>query len=85
MDFKSYTGTYFAITFVPAVLVFIFGCVIWKRWKWEKSELLMLFVMKGVITRKKIDKKPTFLVSTKILPPSGKNHFMVTSLFIIAI
>ena len=83
MDFKGYTGIYFALTFGPPAVVIIVGCIIWKCW--EKSELLMLFVMKGVISRKKIDKKATFLVCTKILKPSSKDHFMITSLFIIAI
>ena len=83
MDLKSYTAIVFTITFVPATVVFTIGCIIWKYYK--KSELLMLVIMKGIISRKNIDKKLTYLVCNRKLPSSSRHHFMLNSLFIIAI
>ena len=83
MDLKSYTGIIFTITFVPAIVVFITGTIIWYYYR--KSEFLMLILMKGIISRKNIDKRPTYLVCNRKLPSSSRHHFMLNSLFIVAI
>ena len=83
MDLRSYTAIVFTVTFVPSVVVFIGGCVIWHYYR--KSERLMLIIMNGIISRKNIESKLTYLVCNRKLPFSSRHHFMLNSLFIVAI
>ena len=83
MNLKNYSGIIFAVTFVPAFIVFTTGVILWYFYR--KSERLMLIIMKGVISRKNIDKKPTYLICNRKLPSSSRRHFMLNSLCVIAI
>ena len=83
MDYKSYTTIIFLITVVPAILVIIICLNVWRRY--PKSEELMHIIMKGIISRKNIDNKPTYLVCNRKLPSSNRRQFMVNSIFIITI
>jgi magnesium-transporting ATPase (P-type) len=83
MDLKSYSSIISTITFIPAIIVFITGCIVWYYYR--KSERLMLILMKGIISRKNIDKRPTYLVCNRELPSSSGHHFMLNSLFVVAI
>ena len=83
MDLKNYAGIIFAITFVPAFIVLTIGGISWYFYR--KSECLMLIIMKGIISRKNIDKKPTYLICNRVLPSSSRRHFMLNSLFVIAL
>ncbi len=82
MDLKSYIGIIFTITFVPAIVVLITGTIIWYYYR--KSEFLMLILMKGIISRKNTDEGPTYLVCNRKLPSSSRHHFMLNSIFIVA-
>ena len=83
MNLKYYSGVIFAITFVPAFIVFTIGMISWCLYR--KSECLMLIIMKGIISRKNIDKKPTYLICNRELPSSSRRHFMLNSIFVISI
>lgn len=83
MNLKSYSGIIFTITFVPAVVIFIIGCTIWYYHR--KIECLMLVIMKGIVTSRNIDRRPTYLVCNRKLPSDNRYQFFFKSLFIIAI
>ena len=83
MNLKSYTGIIFAIAFVPASVVLITCCILW--FFKSKTEGLMLIIMKGVVSKKNIDKRPTYLVCNRKLSSSSKSQFVLCSIFIIAI
>ena len=83
MELKTYTGITFTITFVPAFVVFIIGSIVWYHYR--KSECLMLIIMKGIVSKRNIDRRPTYLVCNRKLPPSSRHHFMLGSIFITAI
>ena len=83
MNLKSYSGIIFATAFVPAVVIIIIGYVVWHYHR--KSECLMLIIMKGIVTRRNIDCKPTYLVCNRKLPLSNRRHFFIKSLLITAI
>ena len=83
MNLKSYTGIIFAVAFVPAFVVLITGCILW--FFKSKIEGLMLIIMKGVVSKKNIDKRPTYLVCNRKLPSLSKSKFVICSIFIITI
>ena len=83
MDLKSYTTIIFVTTFVPAAVIFFIGAIV--GWFHRESEALMLIVMKGIITRKNVDHRPTYFVCNRKLPSSSRQHFFFKSLLIISL
>ncbi|CAB3999282.1 Hypothetical predicted protein [Paramuricea clavata] len=83
MDLNSYGNIKLTVTLVPAIVVTIACIIVWRRY--PKSEELMLIIMKGIISRKNIDNRPTYLVCNRKLPSSKRRHFMYNSIFIITI
>ncbi len=82
MDFKSYNMVIFALTMLPCILVFIIGCIVSRCF--QKHEALLLIFMKSIISRKNIDKRPTYLVCNRKVPSSSRGDFMLYSLLIFA-
>ncbi len=86
MDLTSYSTIIIIIVLLPLILVFIIGLIVWYCFR--KSESFMLLtIMKGIISRKNIDKTPTYLICNRKLSPSSLYRFMLylNSLFIIAL
>lgn len=84
MNLKSYSGIIFATTFIPIVIVLIIGFAIWYYHR--ESQCLMLIIMKGIVARKNIDRRPNYLVCNRKLPSaSSRRHFFCTSVLIIAL
>ena len=83
MDLGSYTRIILAITLVPAIVVFIICAII--CYFYRKSENLMLIIMQGIISRKNINKRSTYLVCNREIESSTRRHFMLNSIFIISI
>ena len=67
MNLKSYTDIFVIINVVPTFIVLIIGLIL-RYCFFKKSERLMLLIMKGIVSRKNIDKKCTYLVCNMKLP-----------------
>ncbi len=92
MNLKSYAYIMAIMNVVPTSIVLIIGLIL-RYYFFKKSERLMLIIMKGIVSRKNIDKKCTYLVCNMKLPaPSSglwrrfrrTTPFYLYSLFIIA-
>ena len=83
MDLKFYTVLIAAVCFAPPVLTFIIGAMFW--WCCRKGESLMLILMKSVIVKRNIDKRPAYLICDRKLPSSSKKYFVIYSLLILTI
>ena len=83
MNFGAYTAIIAALCFVPPVLTFIIGGIVWYCYR--KSEGLMVIMMKSIISQMNIERKPTYLVCGKRLPSSSRKYFMIYSLMILTI
>ena len=60
MDLANYTVVVMIVAFVPMSIVFVIGAIITFGCT-KKSENLMSIVMKGLISKRIIDGKPTYL------------------------
>ena len=82
MDLKSYAGIVLAACIVPAIMVIIVVIIISKYYE-NFLENLMPIIMKGTISKRNIDKKPTYLVCNRYLPPHSRKYFIFYSFAII--
>ena len=67
MDLKSYFIAICAVMAVPAFIVFFTGYIIWLCF--QKGKGLILIIMKGIITKKNINKNP------HTSPATGDSYF----------
>ena len=83
MDLKSYTNIILAAILVPVIVVPIVGCIVWYRF--AEGESFILLLMKGIISKKNIDRRPTYLVCNRKLDLPNRRHFVIVSLSIFLI
>ena len=84
MDLAIYNGIILTIVLVPLIVVFSLGFFLWYRYKKSEIILLMLVGMKSIVSRKNIDKKPTYLVCDREFPSSVRPFFMIFLVLIFA-
>ena len=83
MNLGYYVALIACVCFAPPVLTFIIGAFFW--WCCHKGESLMRILMKSIIVRRNIDRKPVYLVCDRKLPSSSKKFFVIYSLLILTI
>ncbi|CAB4024575.1 Hypothetical predicted protein [Paramuricea clavata] len=84
MHLKSYTGIIISVTLMPALVVFIVGCIIWFYYRKCEGFMLQVF-MENIISKKNINKRPTYLVCNRKLSSLNRHYFTVTSILVISI